>query len=63
MRSKLQKRIVTGAQKTIDRLKTKFESSEHAEALKATNFQIPPPYAKKDIVVQLKEINGKLNLD
>ena len=63
MRSKLQKSIVSGAKKTIDKLTKEFDSSTNAEALKATNFQVPPPYAKKDIIAQLKEMHGLVKED
>ena len=50
MRSKIQRKIASSAKKTIERMTKEMDSSSQAEALKATNFQIPPPYAKKDML-------------
>lgn len=58
MRSKIQKQINSKAKKTIEYLTKEFDSSSQSEALKSTNFQIPPPYAKKDMIQQLREMHG-----
>ena len=58
MRSKLQRKIVSAAKKTLDTFNSSIDSSQHSQSLKATNFQIPPPYAKKDVKKQLQEMHG-----
>jgi hypothetical protein len=61
MRSKLQKKVLHGAKETLARFQKDMEkSTEHAVALKTTNFQVPPIFAPpKPVPLQLKEINGK----
>lgn len=60
MRSKLQRKIGSAAKKTIETWTKELDSSSQAESLKAKNFQIPPPYAKKDLVQQLREMHGRV---
>ena len=38
MRSKLQKKIMHGAQQTLNKFNKELESSEYASAIKQTNF-------------------------
>jgi leucine-zipper-like transcriptional regulator 1 len=38
MRSKLQKKVLQGAQQTLNKFNKELESSEHAIAIKETNF-------------------------
>ena len=63
MRSRLQKNIKQGAKVTLEKFNKELESSQYAVSLKSNDFSIPPMFAKKDIKVQLKEINGKLEFD
>ena len=57
----MQKKILRGAQQTLQKFNTELESSStEAVAIKETNFQVPPIIAEpKKITVQLAEINGK----
>lgn len=60
MRSKLQKKVLQGAQQTLNKFNKELESSEHAIAIKETNFQVPPILADpKKLKVQLSEIQGR----
>ena len=57
----MQKKVLRGAQQTLQRFNTELESSStEAIAIKETNFQVPPIIAEpKNITVQMAEINGK----
>ncbi len=55
MRSQLQRKIMRGAQQTLQRFNTELElSSSEAVAIKEKNFQVPPILAEpKKISVQI----------
>ena len=56
----MQKKVLQGAQQTLQKFNKELESSEYARALKQTNFQVPPILAEpKDLKVQLAEIQGR----
>lgn len=46
MRTRLQKKIIRGAQETLKKFQREHESSEYAQALKSTDFSIKPMFAK-----------------
>ena len=49
MRSQIKRRIVHRAKETIANFNKELESTEHAIAMKGTDFSIPPMFATKNI--------------